>query len=221
METIKGLQSPEEAKALEVTITLDAYELVTSKELNDARPYTDEEKLAQVEALKELLAVATDDEKREFWQQMAFYWLGMLLAFHELLALLVHGRSMRQLVNDAKRGDDKAYVLAVQTDRTVLNLPYFADRLLRAQISGDHVFLDSLGYRMKNPLINGKIKNRTLFLLFAILESENKLDMPLKELLQLCQDVGVYGKQYGVGDVNSLGKRRREYKKNQGTRKYF
>lgn len=221
VETLKSIQSQEEANALTEALKSDLYDLLKSEEFISSKPYTEEEKKAIVEYLKQMLEKATDVERKEFWQSVAFYWLGFIVTFFDLLALMVHGRSMRQLVASAKGGNDAAYTLAVQVDRTVLFLPYFQQRLQRAQLSKDTVFLDLLGYRLKNPIIKGKIKRRTLWLLFALLDSEGQLDMPLTELLQLCEDVGAYGKEFGVGDENSLSKRRREYRENHGTRKIF
>ncbi len=221
IDTLKSIQSEEDVKILNEALTNEAYELITSEEFKETRPYTEEEKKIMVEELNEMLVSCTDEERKQFWQQVAFFWLGFIVTFFNLLSLMVHGKSLRQLVTSACQGDDEAYVLAVQIDRTVLFLPYFQQRLIQAQLSYDAKFLDILGYRFKNPIIKGKIRRRTLWLLFALLDSEGQLDMPLKELLSICEEVGLYGKENGVGDENSLSKRRKEYREYHRTRKIF
>lgn len=174
-----------------------------------------------MEELRTELERASEEERKIYWQNVGFFWMGFILTFFDLLALMIHGKCMRQLVMEARNGDDRAFALAVQIDRTVLSLKYFQNRINRAQLSRDYEFLDSVAYRIRNPAVRGKIRRRTLWLFFAVLDSEGLLNMPAEELLEMCEEAGVYGKEFGVGDANSLGKRRREYFRNRGTRKYF
>jgi hypothetical protein len=129
---------------------------------------------------------------------------------------------MCQLVTDAKQGDDNAYRCAVQIDRSVLRLDYFQDRLLRAQFSGDQDFLDKLSYRIKTPILQTKIKYKTLLLTFALLEEDGFLsELSHDELLTICEEVGGYGKDFGVEDVGHLRKRLSDYRKLQRNSKVF
>jgi hypothetical protein len=221
IDTLKSIQTIEEAEIIKQSLINESYALLNSDLVKETRPFTEDEKAEMIQALQAMLAAFSDEERKEYWQGVAFYWLGFIITFFDILSLMVHGKSLRQLVTAAKQGDDEAYYLAVQVDRTVLFLPCFQDRLLQAQMSGDSQFLESLAYRIKNPIIRGKIRRRTLWLLFALLESESQLDMPLRELLELCIQVGAYGKEFGVGDENSLAKRKREYQANHRTRKIF
>jgi len=183
------------------------------------------------------ISIPTELEKQEFWDQVnsaskdeqiellkpfCKMVLGVLSVSFNYLALMIHGRSMCQLVADAKQGDDIAYRCAVQIDRSVLRLEYFQDRLLRAQFSGDQDFLDKLSYRIKAPLLQSKIKYKTLLLTFAILEDDGFLsELPHDELLDICEKVGVYGKDFGVEDVGHLRKRLSDYRNFQRNSKYF
>jgi len=97
-------------------------------------------------------------------------YLGFITSLFNYLALMVHGRTICQLVADALGGDDDAYRRAVQIDRTVHSLPYFQDRLLKAQFSNDAHFLKTVGDSLKRPILSSKIRYRTLCLTFAILE---------------------------------------------------
>ncbi|NOY73951.1 MAG: hypothetical protein GXP14_16545 [Gammaproteobacteria bacterium] len=136
-----------------------------------------------------------------------------LASFFNYLALMIHGRSMCQLITDAKDGDDVAFCLAVQIDRTVLQLPCFQKRLLKSQFSDDDVFLEKLASRIRTPILQSKIRYRTLMLTFAILDVANMLyDLPLEKLLDICEAIGVTGGENGIDDVDKLAKRRLEYK---------
>jgi hypothetical protein len=133
-----------------------------------------------------------------------------------ILSLMIHGRSMCQLIIDAKDGNDKALCLAVQIDRTVLQIPYFRKRLLKAQFSNDADFLDKLSYRIKTPVLKSKMKYRTLFLTFALLDDANILHkLRHEDLLDLCVKIGVTGgKDSDFNfDVNKLKSRLKDYKK--------
>ncbi len=223
-DELKEIKTKEQAEQLNKELISELSQYIQSdeyKELSLIKPLSDDEKKELKKEIEKLLSDLSEEEQIKYWRDVSFYFLGFFCTFFDLLSLMVHGRSMRQLVRDAKQNDDQAFILAAQTDRMVLYLPYFQERLKRAQLSNDEVFLRDLSYRIRNPIIRSKIKRRTLWLLFALLESEGHLDMPLSELLELCKDIGVYGDQFGIGDENSLSKRRREYQSNQGTRKIF
>lgn len=137
-----------------------------------------------------------------------------IAGFFNILALMIHRRSMCQLISDAKDGDDEAFCLAVQIDRTVLQLPYFQQRLLKSQFSDDAKFLDKLASRIHTPILQSKIRYRTLILIFALLENIDVLDiLPHEILLNICEKIGVTGGENGIDDVDKLRKRLYEYKK--------
>lgn len=149
-------------------------------------------------------------------QQVGLQFIYVLIThFFNILALMVHRRSMCKLVADAKNGDDEAFCLAVQIDRTVLQLPYFQQRLLKSQFSNHAVFLNKLASRLRTPISQSKIRYRTLILTFAMLDDMDILDtLSLEELLDICEEIGVTGKENGIDDVDKLRKRLHEYKKN-------
>jgi len=91
---------------------------------------------AEQKVLLEEFELATKDEQDELLKPFCKIILGFLSVSFNYLALMVHGRSMCQLVTDAKNGDDNAYRCAVQIDRSVLRLEYFQDRLMRAKEFG-------------------------------------------------------------------------------------
>lgn len=177
--------------------------------------------LEKNEFLEKFNSASTDEQTKQLKPACKIV-LGLLSVTFNYLALMIHGRTMCQLVSDAKKGDDNAFRCAVQIDRSVLRLEYFQDRLLRAQFSGDQDFLDKLSYRIKSPQFQTKIKYKTLLLTFAILDEEGFLsELAHDELLDICEEVGVYGQGYGIEDVGHLRKRLSDYRKLQRNSKYF
>ena len=176
---------------------------------------------AELEKWIEQFQEATDEERVVFVKPVCKVVLGTILCVFNYLSMMVHKQTLCQLVSAAKKGNDEALFKAVQIDRAVLRLDYFQDRFLKAQFSGDKKFLDKLTGHIKRPPLKSKIRYRTLFLTFAILENEGLLDQPHEQLLDICEEIGVYGKKFGVEDVGHLTKRLREYRKMQKTSKIF
>ncbi|MGV3590887.1 MAG: hypothetical protein ACO1PZ_04305 [Gammaproteobacteria bacterium] len=138
------------------------------------------------------------------------------------LALMSFGRTMCDLVTSAKNGNDDDFCHAVQIDRTVLfGIPYFRQRLIRAQVGYEAEFLHKLGEAVKGSILRKKLSYPELMLVFAMLDDEGLLDMPLNELMDVCEELGVYGREHGTEDIDSLRKRRQYYRKMTGTQKSF
>ena len=133
--------------------------------------------------------------------------------FYDSLSFLVHGRRIIDLVQSAINGDDEAFCLAIQIDRLVLSIPYFRERVLKAlqlQTDEDARFLYNLGYRMKNPVLRGKIKQRKVWIALWLLDTMNLLDGSLTrtELLAMLDDAGIEG----VGSEDNLSRMLRKFR---------
>lgn len=154
----------------------------------------------------------TPEHKQAAQERLGLWFVALAANLYNYLAVMVYGKSLCQLVKDAREGDDQALVQAVQVDRTVLNLPYFQQRLARAQLEGDTKFLDPLAYRLKNPLLRSKLKHPKLRIAFAILQDEGLLDRYThEELLSLCQETGLYAGD----DVDTFRKTLATYRREQ------
>lgn len=121
-----------------------------------------------------------------------------LLWTHDILSFLVHGRRITDLVQSAINGDDEAFCLAVQIDRLVLSLPYFRERLLRAlelRSDEDARFVYNLSYRMQNPVLRGRVKQRRVWIALLLLDSMFLLNGALtrSELLAMFDEAGIEG----------------------------
>ena len=170
---------------------------------------TDEE-IAEYQALFES---ASKDEQQELLKSGALQLTAFLASFFNYLCIMVNGKNICRLVDDALHGDINAYCKAVQIDRTILFLPEFQKMVFNAQFGKEEEFLTKLSYRLKNPIISSKIRYRTLWLTFAILDDLGLLELPHEQLLDICEEVGVYGKPHGVEDVGHLTKRLNEFRK--------
>ena len=210
-EGVKEITDPEKVRD---DLKSDLTEFLEGPELT---PPTD----AELEEFKAEFAASDEATQTAITKQTIFMYLGFITSLFNYLALMVHGRTMCQLVADALGGDDDAYRRAVQIDRTVLTLPYFQDRLLKAQFSNDAHFLKTVGDSLKRPILSSKIRYRTLWLTFAILEDEGLIGLPHDQILDICEQIGVYGKAYGVEDVGHLRKRLRDYRRYQRTSNIF
>ena len=192
-------------------------ELAEFLEEGDLVPPTEEE----IERLQAEFKASSCEERQAISKQAAFFLLAFVTSLFHYLALMVHGRTMCQLVAAAAASDDDAYRRAVQIDRTVLYLPYFRDRLVRAQFDHDAVFMKRVGDSFKRPILSSRIRYRTLWLAFAILDDEGLLGIPHEQLLDICEQAGVYGKQHGIEDVGHIRKRLHDYRMYQRNSKIF
>lgn len=166
------------------------------------------------EANKVFSELSPDDQAKAI-KQAQIAMAAFLASFYNTMSIMVHGRKLTDLVPAAEHGDDEAFCLAVQVDKRILSaLPYFKDRYERALTKGEVNFLDKLHYRLANPLLRSKIRYKTLWLAFAMLDESGHLDGSLKhrEILEIFDDAGVGGYQNRIEDVGYLSKRLREYR---------
>lgn len=129
-----------------------------------------------------------------------------------------YGPGIHVLVNRAKTGDDDAFCKVVRVDKTALfGIPYFKIRLRRAQLGKEPQFLKSLARAIEARPLARKVKYKKLMLIFSMLDAEGFLyELPLERLFAICEDLGVYGPEFGIEDVDSLKKRRLDYKSKAG-----
>ncbi|MBV1915867.1 MAG: hypothetical protein KUG72_10805 [Pseudomonadales bacterium] len=141
--------------------------------------------------------------------------LTFLTTLFDCLARMTHGQSLCELVLAARNGeeDDDDLLKAVQIDRSILSLEFVKRRIKLAQFSGDDAFLKKLAYRMMQPTIKGKITHRMLWFTFAFLDREGFLALPHDRLLDICQQLGVYGTEPECEEVGHFRKRLREYRR--------
>lgn len=207
-ETINALTGNDQVAALEDFTSQLAK---NSTEIFDHIPETEADKVIAKAAFDNL----TEAEQSEAIKQAQISLSAFLATFFNVMSMMVHGRKLTDLVHAAEAGDDHAYCLAIQIDKRILSLPYFKERRSKAELEQDLVFLNSINYRIINPLLRGKIRHRTLWLTLAFLDMLDYLDGSLSysDLLGLLDEVGIGGYGSRIEDESALGKRIREYRK--------
>lgn len=154
-------------------------------------------------------------QQQEFTRYYQYTLQFTLSSFFNHLALMVHGRKLTQLVNEAMSGDDHSFGLAIHIDKSIIeHIPYFKHRYHQAQETGNQSFLQMVGKRLATPHLNGRIRHRLLFILFALLESTHWLDdLKHREILDLCDQLGLDNYEQRIETENALTKRLIEYRK--------
>jgi hypothetical protein len=154
-------------------------------------------------------------EEQQMAQRFLQYMLSFGLAsFFNYLALMVHGRKLTQLVREAMAGNDESFCLAVHIDKSILeHIPYFKERYQLALLNGEQEFITAVNKRLQAPQLQGRIRHRMLYMLFAILEGTFWLDnLKHREILDICDrlELDRYGNR--IETENALTKRLIEYR---------
>ncbi|MGA7750781.1 MAG: hypothetical protein WCA63_11620 [Gallionella sp.] len=184
----------------------------SADEVFDSYPDNPEKEQAAQKVFSDL----SPEEQNKAIKQAQLMLSVFLAMFYNSVSMMVHGRKLTDLVRSAEGGDDDAFCLAVQIDkRILLALPYFKERYDKAIVNGEVYFQDKLHYRVTSPLLRSKIRYKTLWLTFAVLDDSGLMDGYLKhrEILDICDEVGVGGYENRIEDVVYLTKRIREYRK--------
>jgi hypothetical protein len=177
----------------------------------DAWPDTPEKQ----ETAQKMFNDMTPDEQAKTVKRAQLFLVSFIASFYNTISMMVHGQSLTSLVTAAEAGDDEAFRLAVHIDRRILSvLPYFKERHEKAILNGEKDFLNKLNYRLTSPLLRGRIRYKTLWLTFAVLDQSGLLDGSLKhrEILDICDEAGVGGYENRIEDVGYLSKRLDEYR---------
>jgi hypothetical protein len=169
----------------------------------------------QQEEARKAFEALSPDEREEAVRVAQGFMCFMLCTFHQNLSMMVHGEKLTALVAQAQAGDDRAFVKAVQIDRRILStVPYFKERYERSQMEADRDFSDRLAYRLGRAPYVGKIRHKTLWLSFSLLDQSGWLDsLPHREILDMLDEAGVGGNENRIQDVKYLSKRIAEYRR--------
>lgn len=181
-------------------------ECVALSEEDSAFPSLEEIRL-EVESL-------SPEERRASVDDAHIFHFMVITQLCSYFSLMSFGEPISNLIRKGKAGDDDALCKAVQVDKTlVYAVPEFRQRILKAQLGSEPGFLNSLANAIKGPCLTKKISYPNLMLFFYLLDDEGLLDAELNTLFDACQELGLYGPEYNVFDISSLGRMRSRYKK--------
>lgn len=168
----------------------------------------------QQQAARALFDKLPAEEQQQSIKVSQHFFCCFLATFYQNLSIMVHGEKLTSLVAQAKTGCDAAFAKAVQIDRRILTaIPYFRDRYAQAQDEANSEFFDFLSYRLSRAPYRGKIRHKSLWLAFSVLDQTGLLStLPHREILEMCDEAGVGGYANRVQDVNHLSRRIKEYR---------
>jgi len=168
---------------------------------------------AQEAARKKFLSLSPDEQKEVIRAGQHFY-MFFLCSFFQSLSTMVHGEKLTSLVAQAISGCDDAFVKAVQIDRRILTeIPYFKERFARSHIQGNQDFSDRISYRLRVAPYRGKIRHKALWYTFSILDQSGLLNtLKHREILEVCDEVGIGGFESRIQSEKHLGNRLRDFR---------
>jgi len=179
---------------------------------DDSEDWLDEITEGPPQPLPEL---ATDDQEKPVTRQALFLTVALIINFN-YFACMVHRKSMFQLVAEAKAGNDDSLLRAVQTDKRCLtDIEYFRERILDAVIAGDDKFIRRVMHHRKKPPFQSATTLQPLYLIFSLLDAMCMLEAYAEDperFADLCQELGAYGPDNDVADVDSFAKMLRRFK---------
>lgn len=169
---------------------------------------------AQQDAARQRFLSLSPEEQKEAIRVSQHFYGYFFPSFFQLMSIMVHGEKLTSLVAQSKAGNDEAYVKAVQIDKRILTVdPYFIERYSRAQHEAGTDFYDALSYRLAAPPYRGKIRHKSLWLAFSLIDQAGLLEsMPHREILEMCDEAGVGGYENRIQSVKHLSNRLREYR---------
>lgn len=170
---------------------------------------------AEEEEYRRHFETLSEGERAEAIKSAQYFFMSFLCGFHQNLCIMVHGEKLTSLVNQAKRGDDSAFVKAVQIDKRILTvIPYFKARYEEAQTCGDSKFLDTLGAHISRPPYRGRIRHKSLYMAFAMLDTAGILgNFTHAELLDILTEGGINAHESRIDDVKNLTKRLADFRR--------
>lgn len=198
--------SPEERGAFVIELCDDLSDGIERIEI----PKTPEQ---QATAQRRFAALSVEEQQESIRKSQHFLCY-FFASFYQNLSVMVHGEKITSLVAQAKDGNDDAFVKAVQIDKRILTAdPYFQKRFAKAQMEPDSNFFDALSYRLKTAPYRGRIRHKTLWLAFSMLDYAGLLDkLKNREIMEMCDEAGVGGRDNRIQSEKHLGNRLREYR---------
>jgi hypothetical protein len=107
------------------------------------------------------------------------------------ISLLVYKKSLKLLLNEARKEDDDALFKLIQIDKTLFDHEWLRARIRKASFCGDWKFFDNLSKAIKtDPLANRKIHG-DIFLLLIHFWTVGLYRLTIPELIRLFKDSGV------------------------------
>ncbi len=159
-----------------------------------------------------------EEEKVRFIANIQRFLTFFMPSMFNLFAKIVHGKSLFQLVAEAKEDNFQSFLDAIQIDKSILTtIPFFIDVNHRAADKVDLKVQRQIATYRNKPMFQGNIRYLPLWLVFSVLDDMMLLEEYEKDLesfAQLCQNIRVYGPppDKDVVDLEAFKGRIKDYK---------
>lgn len=114
-----------------------------------------------------------------------------LTTIYDTISQLTHKRSLKELIEEAMRGNDNSLFKAIQINKTLFDLDWVRKRLRRAQLSGDTEFFGKLGKAIIKAPLEHDIEHGELVLILTSFWKLGLCRLDNKELVDLLETSGV------------------------------
>lgn len=148
-------------------------------------------------------------------KQIQYFFITSLAIYHNVFSMMVYGKGLAKLVQEAIFGNDKSFLQAVKIDHNLIyDHPYFKERLSKANQNQELVFIKRVHEKQLAPSLSGRIKHKGLYTMFYFLDMVKVLDkFTNNELFYLYDDCAIKGFETPPYDLSSFSVHVKKYKK--------
>lgn len=149
-------------------------------------------------------------------KHMQYMCISSLALYHNVFSIMVYGKRLAKLVQEAIDGDDESFLKAIKVDHSLIHHhTYFKERFSTAYQSQEVGFLKRVHEKQSAPSLTGRIKHRGLYTLFYFLDMLEVLDdFSSKDLFALYLDSDVTDFETPPYELSSFSEHLKKYKKN-------
>lgn len=149
-------------------------------------------------------------------EQIQYLFVSTLATYHNVFSIMVYGKGLAKLVQEAIGGNDKSFLQAIKVDHNLIyDHSYFRNRLAKANQDQEVVFLKRAHEQQLAPSLSGRVKHKGLYTMFYILDIIQVLDkFTCKELFYLYDDCDIKDYETPPYDLSSFSEHLKKYKKN-------
>lgn len=109
--------------------------------------------------------------------QMQYLFISSLALYHNVFSIMVYGKSLSKLVQEAIGGNDKSFLEAIKVDHSLLpEHHYFKERYAKAVQNQEVNFTQKVLAKQSAPSLTGRIKHQGLYAMFYFLDMLQVLD---------------------------------------------
>jgi hypothetical protein len=114
-----------------------------------------------------------------------------MASINNTISMLVNKKTITTLIDEAKKGNDKALYRAIRVDKTLLDAKWIRKRIRVAQYLGEYKFFEQLGDAIKKSPLEHDMEHTQSFLVLAFFWRMGLYRLTNSELMELLTSVGI------------------------------